>query len=142
MVADLIDPFGPTRRQSGLWNPNFRAAQPPEMASHGFLAPHERTDYFEQNPRQAFQAFSGLFGTGDKRRSLEQSLSPIMDIYLGNLGQQILGGSSPQGGFVDFLAGTRGYDKPFDFDQFYNQENPGATERSDAAFQPSIRYLY
>lgn len=139
---DLIDSFAPTRSLTGLSNPNYQKPQAPQQAEHGFLQPHERTQYFEDNPQQALGAFSGLFGTGNQKRRIQDSLGPIMDSYLGNLGQSILGGESPQGGFVDYLGGTRGYEKPFDFQSFYHQQFPGAGARDDAQSDPSIRYLY
>ena len=142
-IGDSIDSYSPTRHISGLRNPNYKAPQQPDMNQNGFLQPHERTGYFEQNPRQALQAFEPQFGTGRKRRTLMDSLNPIMDEYLGGLGRQIMsGGNPPVGGFSDFLGGTRGYDKPFDFNSFYYQNNPGATARGDAQFDPSIRYQY
>ena len=141
-INSIFDSFSPARHDTGLSNPNYAAPQAPQLGAHPWLQPFERTQYFEDNPRQAFHAFSPQFGTGQQRQSLLQSLSPIYDQYLGQLGRGILSGGAPQGGFVDYLSGGSGYDTPFDFDAFYRENSPGARERRDASLQPSVRYLY
>ena len=105
------------------------------------MAPHERTAYFEDNPQQAFQAFSPMWGVGQKKQKISESLQPILNQYFGQLGRQVMAGENPQGGFVDFLAGTQGYDQAFDFDQFYRNEYPGEETRRDAYLTPRINYF-
>ena len=123
--ADMLS-SDPTRHQSGYSNPNYEPPAPPELGAHSWLAPHERSQYFEANPKQAFNAFSPQFGTGQKRRGIMSGLGDIMDTYLGDLGRTIMAGDqAPAGGFGDYLAGTRGYEKPFDFDQYYYNKYPG-----------------
>ena len=142
-IGSIFDGFSPSRHTTGLFNPNYQAPEAPSMGQHPWLQPFERSQYFEDNPRQAYQAFSPQFGKGQKRQSLLESFAPVFDQYLGQLGRNILSGDeTPSGGFSDYLSGTRGYETPFDFNQFYRQNNPGAGARHDASLQPSIRYLY
>ena len=142
-LGDAFDSFGPQRHTSGRSNPNYMAPQGPAMGPHSWLQPFERSQYFEENPRQAFNAFSDLFGRGDKRRSLLDSFSPIFDIYLGNVGADIMeGGTDRTGGWSDFLSGTGGFDQPFDFNKFYRDNFVGQSERADARLDQGFRYLY
>ena len=142
-IADQIPTSDPTRHKSGYSAPNFQAPSPPALGEHSWLAPHERSQYFEANPRQAFQAHSSQFGVGQQKRGIMGGLNDIMDTYLGNLGRNVMSGErAPEGGFGDFLAGTRGYDSPFDFQGWYRENNPGVSERNDARFDPSVRYLF
>ena len=135
--------FSPTRFQTGRSDPNYQAPDALTPGKHPWLQDFERSQYLEDNPRQAFQAFSPQFGTGTKRQGILGGFDTILDQYLGNLGRNVMEGDrAPVGGFGDFLAGTRGYDQPFDFDKFFHDMYPGAIERADAMHQPSIRYLF
>ena len=137
-ASDFIG-AGPT---SGLSRPNHKPPTPPQLGEHPWMADHERSQYFEQNPRQAFNAFSPQFGKGQQRRGIMSGFGEIMDTYLGDLGRNVQAGNkAPEGGFADYLAGTRGYDEPFDFEGFFKNRYPGASEASDARHNPSIRYL-
>ena len=120
------------------------APKPPQIGEHSWMQPFERSQYFEDNPRQAFNAFMPQFGTGQKKQSILNSFGTIFDQYLGQLGRNVMGGGEdqPQGGWGDFLMGTADYDKPFDFDQFYRDEFVGQSAANDARYDPSIRYLY
>lgn len=132
--ADQIDASAPSR--TGLRNPNYRPEKPMEFNPHPFFAPHERAQYFEDNPRQAFQAFQPRFGGGDMERYFQSSgFSPIYNEYLGGVGRDVMAGEMPDQGFSEYL-------RDYDFRRKYHEQNPGATERREAMLNPRFRRLY
>ena len=125
--------------------PSYLGSPAPSVPSlslgTAFGAPHERTDYFEANPRQAFNLFQPDFGVGAKRRSLMDSLPQIFSMYEGHLARNIAGGGRPEFGFFDYLAGTRGQ-QPFDFNQYFYESNPGAIAREEGSVRPTTRFFF
>ena len=130
------------RYNTGYSQPGYKPPKPVTPGASGYFKPHEQTSFFEGNPQSALNAFSPQFGGGTKKRALQSSLGAILDQYKGGVARNLLEGNpGPAGGFVDFLGGGRGYDKPFDFDAFYQKNFSGLENRSDAQYKPSYRYI-
>ena len=129
------------------WNPaadksweGYRGPKGAVGPNQLFQTPEERTDYFEQNPMQALRSFQGQFGQGTQKRTLMSQLGDVYGKYLDHLTQTIAGGNVPRGGIIDFAEGSYEHEQPFDWTQFFHEQNPGALAR--ASYQPSARYLY
>ena len=128
-----------------MLTPTYLGSPAPSVPSfnlgNAFSAPHERTNYFEENPRQAFNLFQPEFGIGTKRRSLMESMPDIFSLYEGHLARNIAAGDRPEYGFFDFLGGTRDQE-PFDFDQYFAESNPGAIARQEGSVRPTTRFFF
>lgn len=93
-------------------------------------------DFLEQNPRMAFSAIAPTStGSPASQRFFQNSFQRIHDQFLGNLGQQILGGQTPTGRFSDFLQG-------FDFNNFAASQSPFMRGVQNQRFAPSTRFLF
>ena len=107
-----------------------------------FQNPQERRNFFERDPVGTLRAFAPESGGALQTRTLMGSLDKIYSQYLNGLMQQVASGSVPQGGIIDFIEGGEEYDQPFDWRQWFFENNPGLTAQSEAAYRPSGRFLY
>lgn len=107
-----------------------------------FGSPYERRDFFEQNPMGTLRSFQDQFGTGIQRRTTLSQLGRVFDQYNDGLMQRIREGRMPEGGLVNFLEGSMEYDEPFDWTQFFYEENPGLMARTYGAYTPETRTFY
>ena len=137
-LADALSGYTPSR--SGWSNPNWLEPEPLKRGE-GFLKTHEQRGFFEDNPGYAYQAAAPLWGSGRKAKRISEMMTPIFAQYTGKIAQDLLAGNNPQYGWAEFIHGGAGQD-PFDFDQFYRDYYPGASEQTDAIGNPRIRYMY
>ena len=114
----------------------------PALGQGIFQTPGERTDYFEQNPQQALRSFRGDFGGGLQERTILGQLDQVYGQYLQQLQNQLRQGQIPQGGIVDYLEGSYEHQQPFDWQQFFFEQNPGMLARRESQYTPGTRYLY
>lgn len=92
-------------------------------------------DFDETGRRAAYFGRSGQFGRGQRQRDFYQNaFTQIYNNYLGNLGRQALGGSTPTGNFNDYLGGL-------DYDAYYRQQVPYAERNQGfSSFVPPVQW--
>jgi hypothetical protein len=92
-------------------------------------------DFLEYNPNIAYQAHQGSFGqTPSSRNFFQNQFSNIHNQFLGQIGQQILGGQAPTARFTDFLG-------DFDFQKHAYGFTPGQRGQSSARYTPRTRFI-
>ena len=93
-------------------------------------------DFLEEEPRVAFNAIAPTStGSPASQRFFQNQFQTIHDRFLGQLGQQILGGQDPTARFVPFL-------QKFDFNQFAAATPPWLRGVQNQRFQPNTRFLF
>ena len=90
--------------------------------------------FLDENPQAAYFGYQGQFGTSpNQRRFFQDQYANIHNQYLGQLGQQIMGGGAPSLNFTDFL-------KDYNFGQQYAQQTPRERGIDTSRFNPFTRW--
>jgi hypothetical protein len=92
-------------------------------------------DFLEEQPNVAFQASRPQGGSPASQRFFQNQFENIHNRFLGQLGQQILGGEPPTARFTDFL-------QDFDFGGFAASQSPFMRGEQQQRFAPSTRFLF
>ena len=96
-----------------------------------------RDEFLEQEPEIAYYSHAPRFGQApSQRRFYEDSFSRIYNQYLGRLGQQVMGGQTPDLHFKDYLGN-------FNFNDYFQSQPPSFRgEGSTQGLAPRSRWLF
>ena len=97
------------------------------MADNGFW------DYLNENPESAYFANQNQWKTPNQKKYFQSQFSNIQNEYLGQLGQQIMGGGAPTLNFTDFLS-------QMPWTQKYAQLPPSMRGSNQSQYSPVTRW--
>ena len=90
--------------------------------------------FLEDEPKAGYFAYQNQWNTPNQQKYYQNQFSQIQDKYLGQLGQQIMGGGVPTLKFSDFLGN-------YNWGQNYANLTPSQRGVNQSQFNPLTRWL-